>query len=85
MRIGALLSEENHRWFNQQSPEAQEEMNRRFQEYKACKIVFVDELDIDIEVNATVFEVTERSKKKKFDRAKEKREIQRQIDEDLEL
>ena len=80
-----MLSEENHRWFNQQRPEAQEEMNGCYQEYKACKIVFVDELDIYIKVNATVFEVTERSKKKKFNRAKEKREIQRQIDEDLEL
>lgn len=85
MKIGALLSEENHRWFNQQSPEAQEEMNRRFQEYKACKVVLVDELNIGIEVNATVFEITERSKKKKFDRAKEKREFQKQIDEELEL
>ena len=31
---GALLSFENHMWFNQQSPEAQRTMNQAFQEYK---------------------------------------------------
>lgn len=59
-------------------------MNRKFQEYKKCEVVFVDELDLDIEVHAAVFEVPERSKKK-FNRAKEKRETQRQIDEELEI
>lgn len=32
---GALLSAENHEWFNKQSKEKQAEMNAKFQEYKA--------------------------------------------------
>lgn len=82
---GALLSEENHQWFNKQSPEVQAAMNRRFQEYKKCKVVFTDDLDIGIKVEATIFEVPNKSPKKKFNRAKEKREFQKQIDEELEL
>lgn len=31
---GAILSVENHEWFNKQSPEKQKEMNAKFQEYK---------------------------------------------------
>lgn len=31
---GALLSAENHAWFNKQSKEKQAEMNKQFQEYK---------------------------------------------------
>ena len=31
---GALLSAENHAWFNKQSPQAQAHMNAMFQEYK---------------------------------------------------
>ena len=34
---GAVLSEENHSWFNKQPKEKQDEMNAKFQEYKiAC-------------------------------------------------
>jgi hypothetical protein len=32
---GALLSEENHQWFNKQSRESQAKMNQAFQDYKA--------------------------------------------------
>ena len=31
---GAIISEENHIWFNQQTKEKQQEMNLAFQEYK---------------------------------------------------
>ena len=31
---GALLSEENHQWFNKQPPEVQDKLNDIFQEYK---------------------------------------------------
>ena len=31
---GALLSAENHQWFNKQTPEEQERLNNIFQEYK---------------------------------------------------
>ena len=34
LKIGALLSVENHIWFNQQSEEVQQELNKKFQEYK---------------------------------------------------
>ena len=32
---GALLSEENHQWFNKQSKEDQDKMNKAFQDYKS--------------------------------------------------
>ena len=32
---GALLSEENHQWFNKQSKENQDKMNQAFQDYKS--------------------------------------------------
>ena len=79
---GALLSAENHQWFNKQSKEKQAEMNRKFQEYKKCKIELVDEIT-EIEIKATDFEVP--SKSKKFNRAKVKRETQKLIDEEFEV
>lgn len=80
---GALLSEENHQWFNKQTPEKQAELNRKFQEYKRCSIQFVDNLDIGIEIKAMVFEpqqvfkeVTEKKKKPKSIKT-ERQELQR--------
>lgn len=79
---GALLSAENHSWFHQQSPQAQGYMNAIFQEYKKqadeCTVVFVDELDLPFEVRTIEFSIDERGK---FNRAKEKRETQKIIDE----
>ena len=79
---GALLSAENHSWFHQQSPQAQGYMNAIFQEYKKqideCTVVFVDKLDLPFEVRAIDFSIDERGK---FNRAKEKRETQKIIDE----
>lgn len=79
---GALLSAENHQWFHQQSPQAQEYMDAIFQKYKKqvdeCMVIFVDELDLPFEVRAVDFSVDERGK---FNRAKEKRETQKIIDE----
>ena len=40
---GALLSTENHEWFHKQPLKSQNKMNKKFQEYKRCKIEFVDE------------------------------------------
>jgi len=80
---GALLSTENHEWFNKQSKAAQAEMNRLFQEYKKCKVVLVDDLEeLGIEVNTTIFDIPE--EKQKYNRAKAKREFQRMIDEELD-
>lgn len=89
---GALLSAENHSWFHQQSPQAQGYMNALFQEYKRqvdeCQVVFVDELDLGFEIKPTTFEIDERgqildTKKEKYNREKEKRKYQKQVDEEL--
>ena len=90
---GALLSVENHEWFNKQSEEMQTEMNKCFQEYKKrmdnareCKIEFVDTLDIGIDIKFAEISFSEEIKppKEKFNRAKEKREFEKRIREDLE-
>lgn len=65
---GALLSAENHAWFNRQPREAQRIMNRMFQAYKRfrdgidpgkkferIKVEYVDLLETGIEVKAGVF------------------------------
>lgn len=89
---GALLSAENHSWFHQQSPQAQGYMNAIFQEYKRqvdeCQVVFVDELDLGFEVRPVVFEIDERgqmldTKKEKYNRAKEKEHLRREIEAEL--
>lgn len=39
---GAILSVENHEWFNKQSPQKQRELNARFQDYKrTCNLKIV--------------------------------------------
>ena len=86
---GALLSAENHAWFHQQSSKDQTQMNAIFQEYKKqyqeCKVVFVDDLDLGFEIKAMEFHIDEREQKKdKYNRAKEKREFQKRVDEELD-
>ena len=84
MKIGALLSAENHAWFNKQTPEAQAAMNKLFQEYKKCEVVYVDELDLGFTVKAAEIKI-ETKKKEKFNRAKVKREFERRIKEEWEI
>lgn len=80
---GALLSEENHIWFNKQSPEKQAELNKKFQEYKQCSVQFVDNLDIGIKVNAIIFEPQQifkeekQRRKERIEKKKERQELQR--------
>lgn len=90
---GAILSVENHEWFNKQSEQMQAKMNKCFQEYKRrmdeareCKIELVDTLDIGIEVKVAEISFSEEIKppKEKFNRAKEKRKFEKRIREDLE-
>ena len=86
---GALLSAENHAWFHQQSFKDQTQMNAMFQEYKKqyqeCEVVFVDNLDLGFEIKAMEFHIDEREQKKdKYNRAKEKREFQKRVDEELD-
>ncbi len=77
------MSEENHQWFNKQSPQIQAELNKKFQEYKKCKIVLVDSLDLGIEVRAIPFEIPDERPKEKFNRSKTKREFQKRIEEEM--
>ena len=54
---GALLSTENHEWFNKQSKEAQKQMNELFQKYKEsakCGVELVDELDTDFSIATAI-------------------------------
>ena len=86
---GALLSAENHAWFHQQSSKDQAQMNDMFQEYKKqyqeCEVVFVDDLDLGFEIKAMEFHIDEREQKKdKYNRAKERREFQKRVDEELD-
>ena len=86
---GALLSAENHAWFHKQNPQDQAIMNAMFQEYKKqyqeCEVVFVDKLDLGFEIKAMEFHIDEREQKKeKYNRAKEKREFQNRVDEELD-
>ena len=86
---GALLSTENHAWFHTQHPQDQAIMNAMFQEYKKqyqeCEVVFVDKLDLGFEIKAMEFHIDEKEQKKeKYDRAKEKREFQKRVDEELD-
>ena len=81
-----MLSAENHAWFNKQSKAAQAEMNKKFQEYKKCKVVLVEDLYLGIEVKFSDFQLPEEKeqRKEKYNRAKENREFRRRIDEEWE-
>ena len=75
---GALLSNENHEWFHKQSESMQGYMNAIFQEYKRqtdeLKVVFVDEIESDVEVKCVVFK-PEKMLRGRQNRAKEKQEL----------
>lgn len=68
---GAVLSAENHIWFHQQPPAVQAEINKKFQEYKQCKVVVEDSVHMPIEVHYTVIDFKDK------ERRKEKRDFQR--------
>lgn len=71
---GALLSEENHIWFNEQSKEAQKKMNELFQQYKAsveCKVEFIDNLDTRFSIASAII-VPAELEKEHYNRAREK-------------
>lgn len=71
---GALLSTENHEWFNRQSKEAQRQMNELFQRYKnsvECSVEFVDNLETNFSIASVIIVPAELEKK--YNRAREKR------------
>lgn len=80
---GALLSAENHAWFNKQSKEAQKQMNELFQKHKQsveCKVEFVDELDTRFSIASAIIVPTELEKK--YNRAREKKAWKKQVEEE---
>ena len=81
---GALLSAENHGWFNKQSKEAQRQMNELFQRYKAsveCKVEFIEDLDTRFSIASAII-VPAELEKEHYNRAKEKRAWQKQVEEE---
>lgn len=81
---GALLSAENHIWFNEQSKEAQKQMNELFQEYKhsvECSVEFVDELDTRFSIASAIIVPAELGKEH-YNRAKEKRAWKKEVEEE---
>jgi len=63
---GALLSNENHSWFHKQPKGKQQEMNKKFQEFKQdvdeIKLILADDVDVDFKVVATMLELDERGR-----------------------
>lgn len=81
---GALLSAENHIWFNEQSKEAQKQMNELFQKYKhsvECKVEFVEELDTRFSIASAIIVLSD-LEKEHYNRAKEKRAWKKQVEEE---
>lgn len=73
---GALLSEENHRWFHQQTKKDQERMNRMFQEYKKCKIEFTDDVP-EIEVHYSMVKPSDISRSIEKQKKRDKKEFEK--------
>lgn len=81
---GALLSEENHIWFNEQSKESQKQMNELFQKYKhsvECKVEFVEELDTRFSIASAII-VPAELEKEHYNRAREKRAWKKEVEEE---
>lgn len=92
---GALLSAENHIWFNKQSPEKQRAMNEAFQTYKKTMNVAIMQGPSITDAKKLEFDMTDCIEipliddtiedRKKYNRAKAKREWQKEIDDELEI
>lgn len=61
---GALLSVENHAWFNKQSREKQREMNEKFQQYKANFLIGIAEITTEGIQQAEVYRTEQISEQK---------------------
>lgn len=63
---GAILSNENHAWFHKQPKGKQQEMNKKFQEFKRdvdeIKLILVDDVDVDFKVVASILELDEKGR-----------------------
>ena len=77
---GAILNVGNHVWFHKQTPDKQEEMNQAFQDYKACNVVFVDDIfpRANYKVVANHFSIKElKIDKELHDKTKQKEDLKR--------
>lgn len=85
---GALLSGENHIWFNKQNPETQRKMNELFQKYKQEVGIAIIQGE-EIKVQKLQFDMSDSLEiplyedNKKYNRAKAKREWKRQAEREL--
>ena len=83
---GAILSAENHQWFNQQPPAEQARLNAIFQQYKLGVLEIengriIDAQAITFKDEEEYFSIPlEPIDKRKYNRAKIKRETQEAID-----
>ena len=59
-------------------------MNRRFQEYKRCEVVFVDDLETDFVIKTAEIIFEPEQKKEKYNRARAKREFEKRVNEEVE-
>jgi hypothetical protein len=83
---GALLRYINHQWLHRLSKEKQAKINELFKEYKRqhsteCTVEHVDNLNLDFEVRAFTFTPEELKPKREYNRAKDKREFEKQVKE----
>jgi hypothetical protein len=86
---GAILCTNCHRWLESLPKMNREQINNELREYKRehsqeCTVVYVDRLDVNFKVNAFVFTPEELQPKQKYNRAKDKREYQKRIEEEKE-
>ena len=80
---GALLSAENHEWFNKQNKQRQAEMNQAFQDYKKsveCAVEITEDVPKLCEIR--VMTMTVDDDKIKYNRAKFKEETRKIIEEE---
>ena len=78
VRNGAVLCRGCHDFLEQTSQRQRDYLNKKLQEYKKCKVEFVEEVELEIDIAVTDFIPEE---KEKYDRAKKKAEDRKEIDE----
>ena len=80
---GAIVSGLAHAYMHSLPRHEEEVINNMLREYKECKVVFVDDLDLGVQIRHTEL-VAPCRKKEKYDRAKMKRETM-ELEEESEL
>lgn len=83
---GAVVCRSCHDWLEQLSNTDRERVNNELREYKKqhskeCTVEFVDYLPLDFEVKAMIITPEELQPKKKYNRAEDKRNFQKEIRE----